>query len=28
LAVLQNLVSGSSRVFDQNVTAVFNRIRV
>jgi hypothetical protein len=28
VAVLQNLVSGSSKVFDQNVTAVFNQTRV
>jgi hypothetical protein len=28
LFALQNLTFGSSKVFDQNVTAVFNRIRV
>jgi hypothetical protein len=28
LTVLQNLTSGSSKVFDKNVTAVFNRIQV
>jgi hypothetical protein len=28
LDVLQNLVSGNSQVFDRNVTAVFNRVRV
>jgi hypothetical protein len=28
LAVLQNLTSGSSQVFDQNVAAVFNRVRI
>jgi Leucine-rich repeat (LRR) protein len=28
LSTLQNLVSGNSQVFDKNVTAVFNRVRV
>jgi hypothetical protein len=28
LDVLQNLVSGNSKVFDKNVVAVFNQIRV
>jgi hypothetical protein len=28
LAILQNLTSKSSKVFDQNVTAVFNRVRI
>jgi hypothetical protein len=28
LAVLQNLVSGNSQIFDRTVTAVFNGIRV
>jgi hypothetical protein len=28
LAILQTIVSGNSQVFDRNVVAVFNRIRV
>jgi hypothetical protein len=28
LTVLQNLVSGNSKVFDKNVVAVFNRVRI
>jgi hypothetical protein len=28
LTILQNLVSGNSKVFDKNVAAVFNRVRV
>jgi hypothetical protein len=28
LAVLQTIVSGSSQIFDQNVTAIFIRARV
>jgi hypothetical protein len=28
LTILQNLTSGSGVVFDKNVTAIFNRVRV
>jgi hypothetical protein len=28
LAILQNLVSENSQVFDRNVTAIFNRVRI